>query len=38
MLQARYIDEVWGDDGDFCKAFEELNEQIKLTKNVSKKR
>ena len=36
-LQVRYIEEVWGDDLRM-EAFVELEEQIKVTQNVAKKR
>ena len=36
-LQVRYIEEVWGDDLRM-EAFAELEEQIKVTQNVAKKR
>ena len=37
-LQIRYVDEIWGADADFSGALSELEEQIKQTKNVAKKR
>ena len=37
-LQLQYVDQIWGADADFYGALSELEEQIKRTKNVGKKR
>ena len=38
QLQTRYVEQVWGDDANFAEAYCELEEQVKSTNNVSKKR
>ena len=37
-LQVNYVDNVWKEDADFNHAFLELEEQIKSTRHVGKKR
>ena len=37
-LQVNYVDNVWKEDADFDRAFLELEEQIKSTRHVGKKR